>query len=148
MSGDLTVSKLTGTVASGGVEATAGTGNEYFLSSQIIGNSLIKEGDIAIFSVRYSDTDSYKTTALNLNTRYPVNRDWRLNPRLQFTYRTNNQNSGTQSTIKPSFRMDYRWKRRVRFELEAAGEWSDENLSDQTEKKSAYFFNTGYRIDF
>jgi len=148
VSGDITVSELTGTEASGGVEATAGTGNEYFLSSQIIGNSLIKEGDIAILGVRYSDTDSYQTTALNLNTRYPINRDWRINPRLQFDYRTNNQSSGTQSTIRPSIRMDYRWKRRIRFEFEAGGEWSNEKLSDQTDKTSAYFFNSGYRLDF
>ena len=148
LSGDVTVSKLIGTPASGGVEATPGTGNEYFLSSQIIGSSLLKEGDIAILGVRYSDTDSSKTTALNLNTRYPINRDWRINPRLRFDYRTNKDSRGTQSTIRPSFRMDYRWKRRVRFEFEAGGEWSNENLSDQTDKTSAYFFNSGYRIDF
>lgn len=148
LSGDLTVSKLTGTEASGGVEATPGTGNEYFFSSQIIGSSLLKDGDIAILGVRYSDTDSYNITSLNLNTRYPVKRNWRINLRLQFDYRTNNQSSGTQSTIRPSFRMDYRWKRRVRFEFEVGGEWSNENLSDQTDKTSAYFFNIGYRADF
>jgi tetratricopeptide (TPR) repeat protein len=148
VSGDLAVSKMSGTDASGGVEATSGTGYEYFFSSQIIGNSLLKEGDIAILGARYSDTDAYQAISFNLNTRYPVNRKWRINPRFQFDYRTKNQNNGTQSTIKPSLRMDYRWNRRARFEFEAGGEWSDEKLTDQTDRTSSYFFNSGYRINF
>lgn len=148
LSGDFTVSKLSSTKASGGVEASPGTGNEFFLNTQLIGSSLIKEGDIAILGLRYSDTSSADTIALNLNTRYPVSREWRLNPRLDIEYRKKTNSDGDRFKIKPSFRMDYRWKRHIRFDLEAGGEWATEKLTDQTENTSGYFLRLGYRLDY
>jgi hypothetical protein len=45
-------------------------------------------------------------------------------------------------------RIDYRWRRRYRFEAEGGGEWSTEDLPNDTQDSSSYFFSLGYRIDF
>ena len=130
------------------MEAIPGTGNEYFYNLQFIGTSLLKEGDIAIAGIRYSDTSTANIFSINLNSRYPVNSAWRVNPRLRVDFRRNKRDSSHQWTLAPSFRTDYRWKKRYHFELELGGEWSNLRLTDTTEKTRSYFMSMGYRIDF
>jgi len=148
LSGDVTVSNLSGTDGSGGVEPIPGTGNEYFYNLQLIGNSLIKTGDIGIVGLRYSDTSTSSIYSFSLNTRYPVNRVWRINPRVRVDYRENDRDKSTQWIGSPSLRMDYRWRKRYRFEVEGGGEWSTRELTDDNEDSSSYFFSLGYRADF
>ncbi len=148
LSGDITLSEFSDTPASGGVDAIEGTGIEtsYFL--QGIGSNLIKDGDIAILGMRYSDLSSSKRYALSLNTRYPVSNDLRINPRLRLEYRKREDDDTDQWFVRPSFRMDYRWTKRTRFELELGGEWSSRELNDDTTETRSYFIFMGYRHDF
>lgn len=153
ISADVTVSELKGTGPSGGgtlmtVEAIPGTGIESFYNLQLIGSSLIQEGDIAILGFRYQNTSSSDTYSANLNTRYPVNRNFRINPRFRVDYRQNDEDSGDQLTTAPSLRIDYRFKRRVRIELEGGTEWATDNLGNQTDRTFSYFLILGYRVDF
>jgi hypothetical protein len=148
VSADLTLSELTGTPTSGGVEGFAGTGYDYFYSLQFIGNSLIKQGDIGIVGLRYSDTGSYNTYSLNLDTRYPITRNMRINPRFLVDYRTSHLSSTEQLKFRPLARLEYRWKRRYNFEIEGGLELSTEKTSATTDDRRGYFFTCGYRIDF
>jgi tetratricopeptide (TPR) repeat protein len=149
ISSNFTATKLSDTDASGGIEAFPGTGYEYFYSMQLIGSSLIKEGDIAILEFRYADTDRSDNISLSLNTRYPFDgRKWLINPRFQFDYRSNSRGSGDQVKIRPSFRLNYRVKRHLDFEFEAGAEWNDSTFFDQEEKTWGYFIFAGYRYDF
>ncbi len=148
ISGDLTLSEFSGTPTSGGVEGFNGTGYDYFYSLQFIGSSLIKEGDIAIIGLRYSDTSTSSTYSANINTRYPVTRNLRLNPRFLVDYRINNNGSGEQLKFRPLLRVEYRWKRRYHFEFEGGLEWSTETISGFEDDRRGYFFTAGYRIDF
>lgn len=147
VSGDVTVSNLSDTSASGGIAAVPGTGYEYFYGLQLIGSNLAKDGDINVLGLRYADTSSSDTTTLTLDTRYPIG-DWRINPRLRVDYRQNTNSDSTQWIGSPSLRIDYRWRRRYRFEIEAGGEWSTEDLPNDTQDASAYYFSLGYRADF
>ena len=147
ISGDITVTTLSDTPASGGIEAVPGTGWEYFYSLQFIGSSLMKPGDISIVGLRYADGDNANSISGTLNTRYPVNHQWRLNPRVRLDYRDNDD--GTTQWIKaPSFRTEYRWRKRYRFEGEAGAEWSSQQLEEDNSKTSSYFVSLGYRYDF
>lgn len=148
ISADVAVTNLSSTIASGGVDAVPGTGNEYFFGTQLIGSSLFKPGDISILGVRYSDTSTSNTISLLANTRYPITHDWRVNPRIRVDYRENLNDDSTQWTTAPSLRMDYRWRKRYRFEIEAGGEWSTRQLTTDTERDQAYFLSMGYRADF
>lgn len=148
LSGDVTVTELGATAASGGVEAMPASGPDYFYNLQLTGSGLIKPGDIAIIGARYSTTSTSDVTSLTLNTRYPVNDKWRINPRLRIDYRDNTQSNTTQWVVSPTFRTEYRWQKRYHFELEAGGDWSNLQLTDTTDKSSAYYITLGYRIDF
>ena len=53
---DFTVSRLEGTVASGGVDAMPGAGNEYYCSMQLNINNVFFKNDSIINGLRYSDT--------------------------------------------------------------------------------------------
>jgi hypothetical protein len=148
VSGDVTAFNLSGTKASGGVAATEGTGTDFVYNLQLVGSNLVKEGDISIFGLRYTDSGDRDIYSLNLNTRYPVLSDFRVNPRFRMDYRTNGDDGTDQITYRPSLRLDYRVKRRLRLEAEIGGEYSDRELVDGTENSSSYYINMGYRADF
>ncbi len=148
VSGDVSVARFGSTVASGGVEALDGGGNSYYYSLQLIGSSLIKEGDIAIVGLRYSDTDSSASWALNLNTRYPLLRELRLNPKILVDYRDNKNGSGNRWRIRPALRVEYRWKKRLHLEFEGGAEWAEETSAGQTFRSRDFFLTLGYRVDF
>jgi len=148
LSGDITATNLQGTATSGGVAAVPGTGNEYYYNLQVMGSNLIKRGDTAIVGLRYANASSADTTTLSLNTRYPVNELWRINPRLKVSYRESKSNNQTAWTVTPALRMDYRWLRRVHFEFELSGDWSTEQLATTTSSSQGYYLNAGFRIDF
>ena len=146
---DATVSNLSSTTASGGVEASPATGNEFFYSAQLIGSSVVKEGDIAIVGLRYSDTSASDRYILDLNTRYPVNRSFRVSPRLRVAYRANKGSDQTQISYRPSMRLNYYVTRTFQLELEGGGEWTDDQLAGgANETTFGYFVNLGYRVDF
>lgn len=148
VSGDITMTNLSGTPASGGVLAIDGTGNDFFYSVQVIGSGLIKQGDVAILGLSYADTSTARTTTFTLNTRYPVNDKWHVNPRFRLDWRTFTQDNSTQWTVAPSLRLNYRFRRHYQFELEGGGDWSARDLASGTENTSGYYISLGYRADF
>ncbi|MBI5462254.1 MAG: hypothetical protein HY941_08735 [Gammaproteobacteria bacterium] len=148
LTGDVTLSELGSTPASGGVEAMPSTGDEYYYNAQLIGSNLLKEGDITLLGLRYSDASTSDTTSLTLNERYPINTAWRVNPRMRVDYRVNKPGDTDQWIYAPSILVDYLWRKRYRFELETGGEWSARQLSDATEDTKSYFVYVGYRADF
>jgi hypothetical protein len=148
LSGDVTVSELSGTKASGGIEAIPDTGKEYFYNLQFIGSNLFKTGDTSILGTRYSDTSTAKIYTLSLDSRYPVIRAWRVNPRMRLDYRENDNDDSSQWTALPSLRMDYRWRKRYRFEVEGGKEWTTRDFTDRSEDSSSYYLSMGYRADF
>ncbi len=147
INGDISFSTFSSTPASGGIEAYEGSKSSDY-SLQLVGNSFIKNGDMAIVGLRYSDSDYSNTTTLNINTRYPVNQSWRVNPKFKVSLRKNNRSQSDRWTTAPSLRLDYRLYKNVRFEFEGGWEWIKENLQNDTIKDSSYFLNIGYRIDF
>ncbi|HEY9198257.1 MAG TPA: hypothetical protein VIR60_02745, partial [Gammaproteobacteria bacterium] len=139
LTGDVTLSELGSTPASGGVEAMPSTGNEYYYNLQLIGSNLLKEGDITLLGLRYSDASTSDTTSVSINERYPINTAWRVNPRFRVDYRVNQPDDNDQWIYAPSLLMDYLWRKRYRFELETGGEWSQRQLSDATEDTQSYY---------
>ena len=147
-SGDVTITSLSGTPASGSVEAMADNGNDYFYSLQLAASDLLKAGDFTYLSTRYSNTFSANTTSFLLNSRFPVAAAWRVNPRIRVDYRTYKRDNSKQETLSPSVRVNYRWKRRYHFEIELGKEWVDQQLETGNESSSSYFIDAGYRLDF
>ena len=145
---DATASSLEATPASGGVPATAATNGELYASAQIVGTSLFKEGDLGIIGVRYANTKTSTRIGLDLNTRYPVSRALRINPRLRLSYRKNRNDDGVQISARPSMRVNYQIGRRASFEVEGGAEWQSNETSLMREESWDYFVSAGYRLDF
>ncbi len=144
---DITFSKVDGTVASGGVPATPSTGTDYFISAQIVGNNLILKRDTGVLGIRYLDTDPSNTWSFIANTRIPLSRDWRINPRLQYDIRTSSDGR-SQNKIRALVRTDYRYLNKVRFDFEIGYDDVNEDTNDQSTGTSNLYFMLGYRWDF
>ena len=130
------------------VEPNPSTGKEYFYLTQFIASNLFMEGDINIIELRYADTMSNDSYSFNLNLRYPITPNFRVNPRIQTNYRKNKNDDGESLTIRPLMRIDYRWKKWLRFELEGGREWREESSLGTTNKSTGYFATAGFRAYF
>jgi len=148
LSGDITVTHTSSTPASGGVEATPSTGNEYFYNFQVIKNDLLKKGDIGIFSLRYSDASTSNTIRLSASSRYPVTNFFRINPRFSVSYRSNNNDDGTRWEVSPFIQMDYRYRKSLTLEMETGLDWFQEDDGTTVTNFTDFFFLAGYRWDF
>jgi hypothetical protein len=144
---DTTVSNVSATPASGGVAATPATGNEYAVSTQLIGEGILFAADTTILGLRYSNGQTLDIVSLTADNRYPSGR-WRLNPRLRLDYRDNKTDNSTQWSVLPTVRVNLLASRHLRFEAEAGGEWSTHHLTTDTQNTSGYFVTAGYRLDF
>jgi len=147
-SGDVTLSRLSSTPASGGVDAIPGTDNEFYYNLQLIGSNLIKDGDLTVLGLRYTDATTTRATSLSLNTRYPVTVNFRVNPRFSVDFRKNLNDNTDQFIYRPSARLTWNVKRRFRLEAEFGGEWSDRQLVTGSTATRSYFATLGYRADF
>jgi len=144
---DVAASHLASTKTSGNVDATPSTGIEYFYGAQLIANNILKKGDTTLMGVRFADTSASQTTTLSLNSRYPFNKQWRVNPRLRVDFQDRQANSKI-TRYRPSVRLDWRARRNVKFEMETGYEQSniEDSVGDRTE--SSFFVNIGYIADF
>ncbi len=155
LSGDLTVTNT------GDSTLAEGTGNEYFYTMQLIKNDLLKDGDIGILSLRYSDASTSNTIRLSLSSRYPLTNFWRINPKLSVAYRESDvvttdttTADGTSTTTKtrlqisPFLRTEYRLRKNITLEFEAAMNWFEEDDGREVTSFTDYLFLAGYRWDF
>ncbi len=148
ISADVTASQYDGTPDSGGVRETPDSGTLIYSYLSLIGTSLIREGDISVLSLRYSDSGSSKSTAVFLDTRYPLSQALRLNPRLLVSYRDIIAGDATELLVRPGLRMLYRMTRQFRLEFEGGGEFGTRDSGDESNNSTGYYLYMGYSADF
>lgn len=144
---DLTFAHKDATIASGGVPETPDTGTEYIIGAQLVGNNLLMKADTNIFGIRYYDTYLSDVTSFIVNSRFPVTRHWRINPRLQFDNR-DFKNGRSQTKFRAIIRTDYRYLNRARFDFEIGYDEINNEPDDQLLASNNLFFTLGYRWDF
>jgi len=144
---DITFSKVDSTVASGGVPATPSTGIDYFISTQIVGNNLILKRDTGVLGIRYLDSELSNTWSFIANTRIPISRNWRLNPRLQYDIRKITDGR-SQNKFRALVRTDYRYLNKIRLDFEIGFDDTSEEINGQSLGSNNLFFTAGYRWDF
>ncbi len=140
LTADVTFSRVDDTVA------TPGTGTEYFLSTQLVGSNLLMKSDTGILGLRYYDLENSNTISLIANTRFPITRNWRINPRLQYDIRKFTDGS-SQKKLRALLKTDYRYLNKVRFDFEVGYDATTTN-KDQSLGNNNLFFMLGYRWDF
>ena len=129
--------------------AIPGTGQQTYYSASFVGSGLFGTGDVTIISLRYGESESFKTSQLTWDARFPIGRRLRLNPRLQLLSWRGLQGSGrTRESIRPSFRLLLRTRNSYRLEAEIGADESVRGDTFGEQDSSGYFFNLGYRRDF
>jgi hypothetical protein len=152
---DVASSEYGATVASAGVPALPPSGAQTFFQATLVGSSVVKPGDTAIFSLRHAATRTATSETFVFDMRLPSARNLRLNPRIALTSRATVADDADQWIAAPQLRLVFRWPSQHRFELELGGQWSDKTLppldpalEERTEESSAYFVNAGYWWEF
>jgi len=139
---DATASSLSGTVASGGIEAMLPTGTELYYSAQLTRTNLFAEGDMYIAGVRLADLEASKLYVLDLSARYPLSNELRINPRLRLGYQVADTTDLREVTILPSILINYYWTRDLSLELR------ERQQAGATQTETDLFFTAGFRYDF
>lgn len=140
-------STIAATPESGPVPATEE--NEYsYYSADLVMSSLFAEGDVAIVGLRHSVSDTTDVYSINLDTRFPIGRAWRINPRLRVDYREINSDLSTQWTYSPSLRVQLRVGRKWRIEFVAGKQFSVRDMEVTEMDRESEFVHLGYQLFF
>lgn len=145
---DLTMVNYSGTPASANVPAIPDISGDLYYSLTLIGSGLLVEGDTSVLGLGYVDGSNASTMTVSVDTRYPMFRGFRLNPRMRVSLREIVRTQSDQWIAAPSLRLLYRFARRYQLELELGGEWSSQKVDDASIDYNAYFIYAGYRADF
>jgi hypothetical protein len=144
----ITLSNIGATIDAGGVLGQPSTGTDVFYSLQFFGTSIFKQGDLATLGFRIDDVSTSRRYVVDLNTRYPITKKFRVSPRIRLSQRDSLTADQTQFTVKPSMRINYIPSRLLQLELEIGGEWTTTRNPLDTETLKGYNLNLGYRLDF
>ncbi len=153
---DFRMTNFSATQTSGGVMGMASSGDEFFYSTDLTGNSLLTNGDIYVVGFRYNDLDRANILTFTFNGRYPITRELIVNPRFRFDLR-NNVDGTTRWVYRPSVRAIYRVFRSLQFEVEIGGDWEKQERtmqerafsdSGEFDRIKGYYLIGGYRLDF
>ena len=144
---DINQTSVDATSESGGVPAMPATTYTYF-STSLVASSLFKEGDVSIFGLRYSDSDTSKVISLTLDSRFPFGKTWRINPRLRVDRRETLADSNYEWLYTPVIRIQYRRSQRFRVDLEAGKQFVQRDSGAVNLDRESFFFNIGYQVFF
>ena len=145
---DATVTNLTGTPTSGGVDSTPASGTEYYFSAQLMGSSLFTPGDMFVGALRYANLADSNVYMLDLNTRYPLTGKIRVSPRLRLGYRTGTTTDLKEETVLPSVLLNYMLTKDLGLELEVGAKWTSSVQAGVQSKNTDIFTTVGLRYDF
>ncbi|MDH5621123.1 MAG: hypothetical protein OEY74_03500, partial [Gammaproteobacteria bacterium] len=140
-------STIDATPESGGVFATPESIYDYY-SGSLVASSLLKEGDVTIFTARYSDSGTARVISLTVDSRYPFGRSWRINPRLRVDRRERLGSAEYEWLYTPVIRIQYRRSQGLRFELEAGKQFTQQESADLNLDRESYFLSLGYQWYF
>ena len=126
------------------------SGLQMSYTAQLIGNSLLAEGDVWTLGSRYVDNNGLQNIySLFLDSSYPVTQSVRLSPRMRLDYFDGGRGQQALDSlrIRPAMRMNYRVMKALNVELEGGFEWLNNLEREELDRKS-YYFTVGYRLDF
>jgi len=132
---------------SGGVAAVPEANYTYF-SSTLVASSVFKEGDVSMIGLRYSESDSTQVLSLTIDSRFPVGKRWRINPRLRIDQRSFMTDATDELRYTPGLRVQYRHSRKFRIEFEAGKQFAQRELENTDLDRESYFVNLGYQLFF
>jgi hypothetical protein len=151
VSGDVTVVNLTQPLVASAFDAglpSLPAGNEYYYSAQLMGSNLLKDGDMYVAGLRYSQLLDSNMWVVDFNTRWPWSKELALSPRLRLGYRTGRDIDLTEYTALPSLLIDYYWSQQLSFEAEIGWQQTWGEQAGVRQNNADLFLTFGVRWDF
>jgi tetratricopeptide (TPR) repeat protein len=142
---NLLSTQLSGTPASGGVEAIPGLGRDDSVSTELMWNGLLRAGDTHSLALRYQRGGTGNLLSAGLGSRLPIGSWLRLTSRLRVDRRTQQVDGSQEWIYVPSMRLDWQQGRSA-VEFEAGAELGRKQLASSDERRTRYFFSLGYRL--
>jgi tetratricopeptide (TPR) repeat protein len=136
---------ISGTPASGGVEAVPPTGRDDSITSDLQISSLFMPGDLQSLGLRYERNDIGTQMSFGLGSRFPIGSALRLTTRLRVDRRTMVSDDSQQWLLLPSLRMDY-MRGRNTVEFESGAELGSHTGANSSDHSTRLYFSLGYRI--
>ena len=122
--------------------------DDWYLSGQLVGNDLVKSGDLFSAGLRYTDAERMDITSVLLRGRVPVNDRLRLTPQLRLDYRDRDDGS-SQRRLIPSLFTTYRLTKGTSLELDIGVEFSHLDSDGSGDRDDRFLYlSAGYRHDF
>jgi outer membrane protein assembly factor BamD (BamD/ComL family) len=139
--------------------AQLAVGNEYYATAQLIATNIFTSGDMYSAAFHYAQQSTDKQYYLDFNTRYPVNPDLVLAPRLRLGYSqyssgavlSNNAITSTnlvQYTFMPSILVDYKFNPNLTFEAEVGTQYTYGIQPGLKTSDTELFATIGFRYNF
>lgn len=144
---DANQTTIDATPESGGVLAIPESTFRY-VSTTLVASSLMTEGDVLMVSIRASDSSTTKVSSMTLDTRFPLGRAWRINPRLRVDRRQILSDSSIEWLYTPGLRVQIRNSQRYRIDLEVGKRFSERDSATLNLDRESYFINLGYQVFF
>lgn len=152
ISGDATVVNLTQPIDSSAVDPglpNLPAGNEYYYSTQFMFNNILKDGDLYMVGLRYSQLLDSNMYVVDVNTRFPWNTDLSFSPRVRLGYRAGREGLDLQEyTMLPSLLVDYRLNKEWSFEGEIGWEQIWSKQAGVPNNNGDLYLTLGARYDF
>lgn len=116
-------------------------------ATQVVYSNLLVERDAYVAGIRITDGERSDSRSVFVNTRIPILNKWYINPRFRFTNSKHQSDDSENNRYSVSARTSYRWKRRVRFNIEIGYDKTDWLDKSRTDYESAYA-RFGYSASF
>ena len=142
---NLLSTNLSGTPASGGVEAVPSLGRDEAATTEIMWNGLLRAGDTQSLALRYQRGGTGDLMSAGIGSRMPLGAGLRLTTRIRADRRTNLPDASSEWVYVPSLRLDWLHGRNS-IEAEAGAELGRKSLLTTSERRTRYFFSLGYRL--
>ncbi len=147
-SADFTITNMSGTPPSGGVDGTMPSGTEFYVSGQLMGSNVLKPGDLYVGALRYAHLAGSNVYFMDLNSRYPWSENFQISPRLRVGYQEGSAPQLKETTVLPSILFDYMYDKNLSFESEVGVKWIDSNAGGLVSNTKDFYFTLGVRSDF
>lgn len=145
LAGDVGLSDLSGTPASGGVSKFEGTGTQLHALLQLTGTDLVQKGDVAMVGARWTGGDEIDVAWLFATWRWRIGRT-HLGPMVDVVQRR--PRAGDEVlTLRPGLRFDVPLGRLV-LDAEGRYEWDDGERFPGAGEESGYSMWVTLRYDF
>ena len=148
LNADVTTIDISSSAASAGVAAVPGTGEQVYYSGTLVASALFGQRDVNVLNLRYGESPDFTSTLLTWDTRVPIGKRLRINPRLRLGVWEGTATGIRRETVTPSLRLLWNAPRRYRLEVELGQENLVRTSVTDEQDSTGKYFNLGYRADF